>query len=200
MGGLFFISIRRLRAPLVFIITIFAISTAGLALIPGIGPDGLPWRPSLFEAFYFVTYTATTIGFGELPYTFTNLQRLWVTAIIYLSVIGWAYLLGSLLGLVQDKGFQAALVAARFARSIRHLREPFYLLCGLGETGLMVARALDQLGHRFVALDADEARVLELDLGDFATDPPALAGDVELARDPAHGGSHEARNAAASWR
>ena len=30
-------------------------------------------------------------------------------------MIGWAYLLGSLLGLVQDKGFQAALVAARFA-------------------------------------------------------------------------------------
>ena len=42
----------------------------------------------------------------------------------------------------------------------------------------MVARALDRMGHRFVALDADEARVLELDLGDFATDPPALAGDV----------------------
>ena len=79
---------------------------------------------------------------------------------------------------MQDKGFQAALVAARFARAVRHLREPFYLLCGLGETGQMVARALDRMGHRFVALDADEARVLELDLGDFATDPPALAADV----------------------
>ena len=37
---------------------------------------------------------------------------------------------------MQDKGFQAALVTARFARAVRHLREPFYLLCGLGETGL----------------------------------------------------------------
>jgi voltage-gated potassium channel len=178
VSGLFFISIRRLRAPLVLIIAIFALSTAGLALIPGVDADGNAWRPSIFEAFYFVTYTATTIGFGELPFAFTNLQRLWVTAIIYLSVIGWAYLLGNLLALVQDKGFQAALVAARFGRSIRHLREPFYLLCGLGETGITVARALDRMGERFVALDADEARVLELDLGDFATDPPALAGDV----------------------
>jgi Trk K+ transport system NAD-binding subunit len=167
-----------LRAPLVLIVAIFSISTSGLALIPGVDSDGNLWRPNLFEAFYFVTYTATTIGFGELNFPFTNAQRLWVTGTIYLSVIGWAYLLGSLLALMQDKGFQAALVAARFGRSIRHLREPFYLLCGLGETGITVARALDRMGERFVALDADEARVLELDLGDFATDPPALVGDV----------------------
>lgn len=178
MSGLFFISIRRLRAPLVFLVVVFAISTAGLALVPGVGEDGLPWRPTLFEAFYFVTYTATTIGFGELPFAFTDLQRLWVTATIYLSVIGWAYLLGNLLALVQDKGFRAAVVAARFGRAVRVMREPFYLVCGLGETGIIVARALDALGRRFVAVDGDERRILELDLGDFATDPPGLAGDV----------------------
>jgi voltage-gated potassium channel Kch len=178
MSGLFFISIRRLRAPLVFLIVVLAVSTAGLALIPGVDASGAPWRLSLFDAFYFVTYTATTIGFGELPQNFTRLQRLWVTAIIYLSVVGWAYLLGSLLGLAQDKGFRAAVVAARFARAVRRLREPFYLLCGLGETGLRVARALDALGHRFVALDRDEAQILELDLGEFVGDPPALAADA----------------------
>ncbi len=178
MGGLFFISIRRLRAPLVFLIVVFAISTAGFALIPGTDPSGQPWRPNIFEAFYFVTYTATTIGFGELPFPFTNLQRLWVTAIIYLSVIGWAYLLGNILALVQDKGFQAALITARFGRAVRHLREPFYLVCGLGETGIIVARALDAMGRRFVAVDGDESRILELDLGDFATDPPGVAADA----------------------
>lgn len=178
MGGLFFISIRRLRAPLVLLIVVFSISTAGLAIIPGADANGLPWRPSLFEALYFVTYTATTIGFGELPFTFTNLQRLWVTAIIYLSVIGWAYLLGNILALVQDKGFQAAVVAARFRRTVRVLSEPFYLVCGLGETGITVARALDAMGRRFVAVDSDERRILELDLGDFATDPPGIAADV----------------------
>jgi Trk K+ transport system NAD-binding subunit len=178
VSSLFFISIRRLRAPLIFLIAAFAVSTAGFALIPGVDAEGDPWRPTMFEAFYFVTYTATTIGFGELPYTFTNVQRLWVTVIVYLSVIGWAYLLGSLLALIQDRGFQAALVTARFARSVRRLREPFYLLCGLGETGQIVAGALDRMGHRFVALDPDEGRVTHLDLGDFPTDPPALAGDV----------------------
>ena len=178
MGGLFFIAIRRLRAPLIFIILILAVSTVGLTLTPGVDSQGNVWRPSLFEAFYFVSYTATTIGFGELPYAFTNRQRLWATAVIYMSVTGWAYLLGSLLGMLQDKGFQAAIVAARFRRAVRRLREPFYLLCGLGETGLTIARSLDLLGCRFVVLDSDERRIQELDLEEFAADPPAFAGDA----------------------
>ncbi len=178
VNGLAFIAIRRLRAPLIFLLVVFAASTAGLTLITGRTEAGLPWHPTLFEAFYFVTYTATTIGFGELPHPFTDLQRLWVTAIIYLSVICWAYLLGSLLALAQDKGFQATLVIRRFGRSVRGLGEPFYLVCGLGETGLLVAQALDQMGQRFVALDFDERRILELELGDFMHDPVALAADA----------------------
>lgn len=178
MGGVFFIAIRRLRAPLVLLILIFAVSTAGLTLIPGVDSQGRPWQPTLFEAFYFVSYTATTIGFGELPNTFSNPQRLWATVIIFMSVVGWAYLLGSLLGLAQDKGFQTAIVAARFRRAVRALREPFYLLCGLGETGLMIARSLDRLGYRFVVLDPDERRIQELDLEEFAADPPAFPGDA----------------------
>lgn len=178
MGAVFFIAIRRLRAPLVLIILIFAVSTAGLTLIPGVDSQGRPWQPTLFEAFYFVSYTATTIGFGELPNTFTNPQRLWATVIIFMSVVGWAYLLGSLLGLSQDKGFQSAIVAARFRRAVRALREPFYLLCGLGETGLMIARSLDRLGYRFAVLDPEERRIQELDLEEFAADPPAFAGDA----------------------
>jgi Trk K+ transport system NAD-binding subunit len=172
------IAVRRLRAPLIFLLVVFAVSTAGLTLIPGRDAAGVPWHPTLFEAFYFVTYTATTIGFGELRHEFNDIQRLWVTVIIYLSVIGWAYLLGSLLALAQDKGFQASLVISRFDRSVKRLREPFYLVCGLGETGLMVARALDQMDRHFIAVDADERRVVELELGDYGTDPSALAADA----------------------
>ena len=92
-----------MRAPLITLIVIFSVSVVGLTLVPGIGPDGQPARIGLFEAFYFMSYTATTIGFGELPWPFTTAQRLWVTFSIYLSVIGWAYAIGSLLTLVQDR-------------------------------------------------------------------------------------------------
>src|SRR3712207_3219151 len=94
-----FLVMRRMRAPLITLIVIFSISVVGLTLIPGVDPAGRPARISLFESFYFMSYTATTIGFGELPWPFTPAQRLWVTFSIYLSVIGWAYAIGSLLTL-----------------------------------------------------------------------------------------------------
>jgi len=176
--SLLLITIRRLRAPLILIIFIFATSTMGLTLIPGVDSEGRPWHMSLFQAFYFVTFTATTIGFGEVPHAFTDQQRLFVTLIIYLSVLGWAYLLGSLLSLVQDKGFQQAIIARRFRRSVEGLREPFYLVCGLGDTGMTVVRALDKLGHRFAAIDKDEHKVQELEIEGLSTDAPALVADA----------------------
>ena len=59
-----------------------------------------------------MSYTATTIGFGELPCPFTADQRMWVTISIYLSVIGWAYAIGSLLTLIQDRAFRQRAGAA----------------------------------------------------------------------------------------
>jgi hypothetical protein len=61
-----------------------------------------------------MSYTATTIGFGELPYPFTDAQRLWVTFTIYLSVIGWAYTLGSVVALGNDANFRMLLVRGIF--------------------------------------------------------------------------------------
>ena len=178
MQSVFIITIRRLRAPLILIILIFALSTVGLSLIPGVDAQGQPWRMTIFEAFYFVTYTATTIGFREIPNAFTDEQRLFVMLIIYLSVIGWAYLLGSVLGLAQDKALQQAIVSARFRRSVARLREPFYLVCGLGETGMTVVRALDKLGSRFTAVDRDERKIQELEIEDLSIGAPLLAADA----------------------
>lgn len=172
------LAIRRIRDPLILISLIFAVSTIGLTLIPGVDADGRPWRMSLFEAFYFVSYTATTIGFGELPHTFTDQQRVFVTLIIYLSVIGWAYLLGALLNLVQEKAFQQALVDRRFQRSVKRLREPFYLVCGLGDTGMTVVRGLDRLGCRSTAIDKDDRRIQQLDIEGLPHQVPALAADA----------------------
>lgn len=182
MSSVFFVALRRLRAPLILIIVIFSIATVGLSLIPGVDENGQTWRMTPFQAFYFTTYTATTIGFGETPRAFTDAQRLWVTFVIYLSVVGWTYLLGSLMALAQDKGFQQAIVAARFRRNVRALRLPFYIICGLGETGLGVLSALDRLGFLFVVIDSDLTRLNELQIRDHSVDAPALVAD---ARTPA---------------
>ena len=101
-----FLVMRRMRAPLIVLIVVFSISVLGLALIPGVDPDGNVAQMTLFDAFYVISYTATTIGFGELPWPFTVAQRLWLTISIYLSVIGWAYAIGSVLTLLGDSGFR----------------------------------------------------------------------------------------------
>lgn len=178
-----FLILRRMRAPLITLIVIFAVSVLGLTLIPGVEGDGGTWRMGIFDAFYFMSYTATTIGFGELPGTFSGAQRLWVTVSIYLTVIGWAYAIGSLLTLLQDRAFRQALALRRFARTVRRLREPFLLIAGYGQTGRLLGRAFDDLGRRFVVVDRSTARIDTLDLDAYHADVPGLAAD---ARDPHH--------------
>ena len=179
MNSAFFLVLRRMRVPVIVLIVIYAISVVGLTLVPGVDAQGKVAAPlSFFHAFYFVSYTATTIGFGEIPNAFSDAQRLWVTICIYLTVVGWSYSVVTLIALLQDKGFQNTLTINRFVRRVRLLKAPFYLVCGCGETGNLICRTFDQTNQAFVVLERDELRVQELDLQDFKTDTPALAADA----------------------
>jgi voltage-gated potassium channel len=173
-----FLIFRRMRAPLIVLITIFAVSVLGLTLIPGRDAAGQATRMGFFDAFYFMSYTATTIGYGEIPQPFTNAQRLWVMATIYLTVIGWAYAIGSLLTLLQGRAFRQALGLQRFTRTVTRLREPFLLIVGYGRTGQLLGRSLDAIGRRFVVLDVSAERVDVLDVDSYHADVPGLAGDA----------------------
>lgn len=173
-----FLVLRRMRMPLILLIVILSVSVLGLSLVPGEDAAGEPDRLSIFESFYFMSYTATTIGFGEIPQAFTPEQRLWVTFSIYLTVIGWAYAIGSLLGLLQDQGFRRALAARRVLRKIARLREPFLLVVGYGDAGERLAGPFDALGRRVVVMDVDEDRVASVHLAAYRTDVPALLGDA----------------------
>jgi hypothetical protein len=76
-----------MRTPFLVIIITYTIAITGLIIIDGVDSNGNPYSMSIFDAFYFITYTATTIGFGETPYEFTYAQRIWVTFSIYLTVL-----------------------------------------------------------------------------------------------------------------
>ena len=182
MSSAFLVALRRLRAPIILLVLLFSIGIVGLVMIPGTDPVGRPWRMTIFDALYFMSYTASTIGFGEIPQAFNRAQRVWVTLIIYASVIGWAYLVANLLTLAQDRSFRAVLENGRFRRQVRALREPFYLICGFGETGALVGHALDTVGLRFVVIDIREDRIQELDLLDLAQDAPAMVGNARVTR------------------
>jgi voltage-gated potassium channel len=181
VNAVFFIFLRRMRVPLVVLIAAYAVAIGGLVLVPGVDADGQPWRFDFFHAFYFISYTASTIGFGEIPYAFSPAQRMWVTLSIYLTVLSWLYAFGAILALLQDPAFRRAIAEQRFEREVARLTEPFYIVCGFGETGEMTARMLLRLKYRVVAIDRDPGRIAALDLLDWGVDLPALCADY---RDP----------------
>ena len=181
MHNTLFLVLRRLRAPLIFLILSYAISLLGMTLIPGVDAAGRPAPPmDFFHAFYVVSYTATTIGFGEVPGTFSDAQRAWTIVVIYLTVIAWLYSIGFILNLLQDPALLRAARGNRFAARIKRLRQPFYLIAGCGETGSLLMHALDSRNQQAVVLDIDPDRVGALELGQYHLDIPALCADASL--------------------
>ena len=178
MGDVLFLVLRRLRAPLLVLLLVYAVSIAGMVAIPGVDDEGRPWRMGFFHALYVMSYTATTIGFGEIPYPFTDAQRLWVTFAIYLSVIGWAYALGAVFALTQDPTFRAAASRSLFERRVARLREPYVVICGYGRSGQAIAGALDSLGVRLVIVDPAADKLAAIAVQPFGVSPLALVADA----------------------
>lgn len=180
MNQVIFLILRRMRAPLVVLIVAYAVSILGMVLIPGTDAEGNPWRMDFFHAFYFVSYMATTIGFGELPYAFNEAQRMWTVVAVYLTVISWLYAIGKILSLIQDPAFKQAVVENSFARGVSHIREPFYIICGYGDTGSLLVKAMAQRNMRTVVVDLNPERINELELADLHVYVPGLCADASL--------------------
>lgn len=183
MDHIVFQVFRRMRMPILALIGTYTIAIIGLVLIPGQDDQGNTWHMGFFHAFYFVSFMSTTIGFGEIPYAFTEAQRLWVIFTIFATVIVWLYSIGTVLALLQDKAFQRAFVEFQFARRVKRLVDPFYLVCGYGETGSVLVKALTDRNHHAVIMDIDETRINRLQLDNLREFVPALCAD---ARDPDH--------------
>ncbi|MBN2886754.1 MAG: NAD-binding protein [Chromatiaceae bacterium] len=182
MDTIVFLILRRMRAPLLTLIFTYALAMAGLALIPAQDAEGNPASMSLFHAFYFVSYMSTTIGFGELPNAFTDAQRMWVSLSVFATVAVWIYAIGTLIALLQDATFQRAMHERRFRAQVRALREPFYLVCGYGQTGSALVRGLTDRHRLAVVIEIDANRLNLLHLDNHREYVPALCAD---ARKPA---------------
>lgn len=180
LNQIIFLILRRMRAPLLMVIISYAIALIGFVLIPGVDDHGRPYHLSFFDGFYILSYTATTIGFGEVPYPFTIHQRLWMTFSIYMTVISWFYAIGAIIALFQESALKQALKTAIFQRDVRNLMEPFYLICGYGETGGELVRALDRNELRVVVLEIAPERINELEMTDYQFNIPHLCADAKL--------------------
>lgn len=169
-----FIILQRMRIPFLVIVITHTIAIIGLLVIEGVNVNGEPYHMGIFDAFYFVSYMATTIGFGETPYEFTYSQRIWVTFSIYLTVLGWFYGIGSLVSLLQDKLFLQEIEKAKFRSQIKNLKEKFIIILGYNQiTSEIIQKAIDK-EIRTVVIEKDKNKVNELILESFTPTVPVL--------------------------
>ncbi len=172
------IIIRRMRIPFLVIIITFSISILGLMLIEGKDANGNPYHMNFFDAFYFVSYMATTIGFGETPYEFTYPQRMWVSASIYLTVVGWFYGIGTIIALIQDKKLAREIAITKYRNKVEALTEEFIIILGYNNVTKNIIHRLNEEGIRVVVIDKNEEKVNELELESFNPEVPAIAAEA----------------------
>ncbi len=178
MSDIIFLFLRRLRAPLIILIVVYSVAMIGMTLIPGVDANGQPYRMSFFHAFYFVSFMGSTIGFGEVPYPFTDAQRLWVSICIYASVISWLYAIGNVLRLFQDASFQQAVASRAFDRAVERISQDFYIVCGYGDTAKLLTRGLADLNTLAVIVDLKPRTLGAIELSELSPMPITLVGDI----------------------
>jgi Trk K+ transport system NAD-binding subunit len=171
---------RQMRMPIITLLVVYAVSVAGMTLIPGRVIDGETQYMSVFHAFYFMTYTATTTGFGEIPYEFSNAQRMWAIVCLYVSVVAWFYAIGTIIQLITNPYFLQALAERKFARQVNRLSSPFYIICGFGDTGSLLARGLSDADIPAVVIESEIERLKALSLRDYRVTMPGLCADASI--------------------
>ena len=174
--------LRHMRKPVFALIIVYAVGVIGMALIPGTAADGSPEYMSLFHAFYFFTYTATTTGFGEIPHAFNDVQRLWAIFCLYIGAVAWLYAIGSIIGLVQNPHFIRAMSEHGFARQVRRMTDPFVIICGFGDTGSLLARGLSDHHLRATVLDHDSERIKAFAVRDYRVRMLGLCAQPDVPR------------------
>ena len=178
MNNIIWLTMRRMRTPLIVMILVYSLSVFGMVLIPGQDEAGRAVQVSFLDATYFIASMATTIGFGELPTAFTDAQRIYVFIILFPNVVAWLYSIGTILSLFLDPQFKDVRHRSRFTRRIRWLGDPFYIVCGFGNTGSMIVKGLLKRGISAVILERKREIIHDMALDDDFSDLPALAGDV----------------------
>jgi Trk K+ transport system NAD-binding subunit len=178
MYDVVWLTMRRMRAPLMVMILVYTLSVFGMVMIPGQDAEGNAVKVGFLDAIYFISIMATTIGFGEMPTTFTAAQRMYALIILFPNVIAWLYSIGTIIALFVDPQFRAVMEQSRFARRVRRISGDFYIVCGFGNTGRMIVKGLLKRGISAAVLEREQSTVHGMALVEEFSHLPALAGDV----------------------
>jgi Trk K+ transport system NAD-binding subunit len=190
MNDIVWLTMRRLRSPLIILILVYFLSVMAMVMVPGVDDNGQPYHLNLLDAAYFIAILSTTIGLGEVPYPFSNAQRMLVFIIILPNVVAWLYSVGTILSLFLDREFKGVLQRSRFIRQASWQGESFYIVCGFGNTGSMIVRGLLKRGLQVVVLERNPDIVHRMMLEDVFSHVPALGCDTTDRRNLEQAGMH----------
>jgi len=176
----FWIILQRLRTPLIVIVVSYAIAILGMVLIPGLDDKGDVYHLSFFDAFYFISYTASTIGFGETPYDFTYPQRLWVVICIYLTAIGWFYTISAVISIISDKTLKKEMIKGRFRKQVQNLKSNFIIILGYNRVNSEIIKRLRKANIEVVLVDHNADIINLFQLEESSMGVPVMVGDALL--------------------
>jgi Trk K+ transport system NAD-binding subunit len=174
------IILQKLRTPLLVIIVTYSIAMLGMVLIPGMDDNGNVYHLTFFDAFYFVSYMASTIGFGEAPYTFTYQQRLWVSICIYITVVGWFYGIGALVSAVTDKTLKFEMMRNRFRKQVQAIKNDFVIVLGYTYVNAEIIKKFHDANIEVVLIDENENKINHFLLEESSHDVPVMIGNALL--------------------
>ena len=169
--------LRQMRKPIIVLIIYYAIAITGLFFIPGIDSDGNVYYLGFFHSLYVIVYTSTTIGFGEIPYEWTDNQRLWVLICAITGVVLWVYSMGRIISLSQNKIFKKQLENYRFEGKVSNIKKPFYIVIGYGVTGKIILNLFQNHDIDVVLIDKDPNVFEKLNDSIYGINVPFLNAD-----------------------
>ena len=136
---------------------------------------------SVSDCFYMTIITLTTVGFSEvIDVAHVPGARFFTVFILVCGLGVSAYFISTLTAFLVEGELRNLFWRKRMRKEINKMAN-HVILCGGGRVGHYILEELKLSGLKFVLLDQDEKKILELQekYGDF----PALAGDATLDED-----------------
>ncbi len=139
---------RNLVFALAFVGIVYIVSTTGFV--------AAGWSPH--DAFYMVTLTIFSVGYGEVHPINTPWLRFLDEATIILGCTGMIMFTGALVQALSHYQVRRLLGIDRMEKQITGL-SGHAIICGLGRIGLQLAKELQQANTPFVIIERDAAKI-----------------------------------------
>lgn len=158
---------RRILTALLIFSLILTIGTFGYRVI-----EGEKW--TYLDGLFMTVITLTTVGYGE-THPLSNHGRLFTIILLFAGAGLMAYTVTSVAQFVIEGKFRELWGKRLMKERIKKMKS-HYILCGAGNTGLVVASQLQKKGFSFVVVDSNPKVIQELSEQDI----PAIEGDATL--------------------